>query len=318
MSRSRCFAPVRGRMMRATRLDGCGRPIYGDESVAISKGFVSVAFTANNEEGEAVNVTNANGESIVNEPAQTRFQNYTAEIQFAQVDPAVFSMLTGQDAIYDPVSGEAIGFSVNSDVNPGDSGFALEVWTGVPAVGCSEDEASQGSFGYMLAPYFQGGTFGDFTIENGAVTFSVTGAQTRTGTPWGAGPYNVQLVDGIPSPLSTPLLAADHLRVQVVEIAPPTERCGLVPLLDPSGPAVSSLETEVDGFEVAITPGGSPEGDPMWYEFGDGTWDYAPDGEYVHTYASEGVYTIIGYRGTSSATVTVSVPQGDGGGGDDG
>jgi len=63
MAQSRCFSPVRGRAMRVTRLDGCGRPVYGDGSVGVSDGFVSVAFTANTDEGEEINVTNAAGKS---------------------------------------------------------------------------------------------------------------------------------------------------------------------------------------------------------------------------------------------------------------
>ena len=51
MGASRCFSPVRGNAMRVTQLDGCGRPVYGDESVGVSDGFVSVAFTANTDDG---------------------------------------------------------------------------------------------------------------------------------------------------------------------------------------------------------------------------------------------------------------------------
>ena len=43
---------------RVTRLDGCGRIKPSACSSIVSDGFVSVAFTANIEEGEAITVTN--------------------------------------------------------------------------------------------------------------------------------------------------------------------------------------------------------------------------------------------------------------------
>jgi hypothetical protein len=306
MAGSKCFAPVRGRAMRATRLDGCGRPIYGDDNVAVSKGFVSISFTANNQETTEVLVENAAGERCIYEPARTSFTNYSLEIAFCNVDPALYALLTGQEVISDPVTGDAIGFSVNSDIDTSASAFALEIWTGSPQADACSDDQSQGSFGYLLTPYVQGGSFGDFTIENGAITFTITGAQTKVGSTWGTGPYNVQLVGGEPAPLSSPVLSGDHLRVLAVEVAPPTTYCGLRPLLDPTDPEVTSIAGTVDGLEVTLEP--TPAGtDPMWYDFGDGTWDYSETGSYVHEYDEAGTYTVIGYRGNSSATTEVTV-----------
>ena len=56
---TKCLSLVKGRRIRLTRLDGCGRPVYGDCSTAVSKGFISVAFTANTTESDEINVTNA-------------------------------------------------------------------------------------------------------------------------------------------------------------------------------------------------------------------------------------------------------------------
>lgn len=309
MAKSRCFAPVRGRVMRATRLDGCGRPVYGDGSVAVSEGFVSVAFTSNTTETDAIEVTNANGRNCVNVPSVTNFQNFGLQIDFCNVDPAVFAMLTGQEAIVDATTGDLIGFSVNSDVDTGDTGFALEVWTGVPGGDACSGEGAQGRFGYLLVPFIQGGTFGDFTIENGAITFSVSGAQTKVGSAWGRGPFDVQLIGGVPAPLEDPVKAADHLRVLVTEVAPPEDYCGTRPLLDPEAADVTAITATPDSedpftIEFAPTPAGT---DPMWYDFGDGTWDYTEDGTISHTYVDLGTYTVYGYRGGSSATVEVEV-----------
>jgi len=72
-------------------------------------------------------------------------------------------------------------------------------------------------------PFVQGGTLGDFTIENAAVNFTITGAQTKTGSGWDVGPYNIQ---GSPAaPLLTPILKGDHLHVQYTTVAPPAPGC---------------------------------------------------------------------------------------------
>lgn len=297
--------------MRATRLDGCGRPVYGPASMVATDGFVSVALTAQTEESESVTVTNAAGRVVVREAARTSLVGYTAEIVFTSVDPALFAMLTGQATVIDEVSGDAVGFRVNSDVDPLDSGFALEVWTGVPSVRCSDDEASQGTFGYLLLPFLQGGTFGDFTIENGAVSFSVSGATTTTGSGWGVGPYDVLLGPAsTPGPLAEPIGVSDHLHVQVVEIAPPESACGVFPLLDPTDSAITSITAVDDLLEVTFTavPTGATE--PVFWDFGDGTWGYSDTddaGVIVHTYEAAGTYTVSGTRGGATVTDEVVV-----------
>lgn len=306
--RSKCFTPVRGRVMRVTRTDGCGRPLYGPDSVGVSKGFVSIAATGNSEEGEAISVTNANGDICVSEPAKAQFQNFTLEITFCNVDPALFSLMTGQEVLTDPDTGEAIGFTVNSDVDTSASGFALEAWTGVPGVQCSDDPNAQGTFGYLLWPFVTGGVFGDFTLENGAVTFVVSGATTKTGSSWGAGPYDVQMVGGVPSPLSTPVQSGEHFRLQVVEVAPPPEFCGLQPAIDPNeGDALVSIAATDDGLEVTITP--TPSDTTPWAVWlGDGMWDYVEGGgAYVYVYDEPGTYTITAQRGGATVTETVTV-----------
>ena len=225
MAQSRCFSPVRGRAMRVTKLDGCGRPVYGDESTAVSDGFVSVSFTANSDEGTEINVTNAAGKTCVREVPCPTFLGYGVEIEFCNVDPALFAILTGQEPEYDE-EGYAVGFRINSDVLTCDSGFALELWTGVPGVRCSDESGSDAvPGGYLLLPYLQGGIFGDFTIENDAISFTVTGAQTKTGSAWGVGPYDVVRAGGVPAPLPGPIVSGDHLLVRYTDVAAPPAFC---------------------------------------------------------------------------------------------
>src|SRR5262245_56874913 len=163
---SKCFALVRGRAMRVTRLDGCGAVVLGPDSQVVSDGFVSVALTANTDEGTAISVTNAAGKVCISDEPCPTFTGYGIEIEFCGVNPELYAMMTGQDTVLDG-AGLAVGFRVNSKVDACDSGFALEVWSNVPSAAC-EPGAGQ-AYGYMLIPFVKGGIIGDFTIANDAV-----------------------------------------------------------------------------------------------------------------------------------------------------
>lgn len=221
-----CFPLVRGRAMRVTALDGCGRPKAGACTSVVTDGFISVAFTAVTEAGTDISVTNASGKVCVREAACATLTGYTVEISMCEVNPELYAMLSGQVPVYD-TAGAPVGFRVNSDRSGCDFGFALELWSSVPSVACDPgDTGAQGSFGYVLAPFVQGGTLGDFTIENAAVNFTISGAQTKTGSGWGTGPYNVVLGSGsTPAKLLTPITSGDHLHVQYTTVAPPTPSC---------------------------------------------------------------------------------------------
>jgi hypothetical protein len=219
-----CFSLIRGRVLRATKVDSCGAPVLGATSKVVSKGFISVQFTANTEEGEAISVTNANGDICVQDTPAPRFVNYALEIAFCGVDPNLINLMTGNPLVYDgSVTPEAVGFRVNSGLDLDAQGFALELWSSVPAAACVDGQAS---YGYFLSPFVKGGIIGDFTIENAAVNFTLTGATTRDGSGWGVGPYDVVDDAGTPSPLLTAIDDKDHLHVQITTIAPPVDECG--------------------------------------------------------------------------------------------
>jgi hypothetical protein len=223
-----CFSLVRGSAMRVTALDGCGKPKLGACANVVSDGFVSVGFTANTDTGTEINVVNAAGKTCVRDTPQPLFTGYAVEIAFCQVNPELMALVTGQNPLYNLQSGEADGFTIDSDISSGDSAFALELWSDVPADICAAGSA--GSFGYTLVPFLQGGVFGDFTIENDAVTFTVTGAQTKTGSGWGTGPYNVMPdATGLPAKLPRAIKKGEHLWVEKTSIAPPDPECDCNP-----------------------------------------------------------------------------------------
>lgn len=215
------FALVRGRAMRATRLNGCGNPVLGPDSVVETEGFISIALTANQQEGEEISVTNAAGNVCIQDSPPPKFVNYSVEIALCGVDPELVSMLTGQPIVLD-AEGVPVGFRQNSKVNVDLTGFSIELWSGVPQAAC--DTSGEASYGYVLLPFLKGGVLGDFTVENAAVNFTISGATTRDGSGWGVGPFDVvRDGDGLPAPLLSVITEGDHLHLELTTVPPPSD-----------------------------------------------------------------------------------------------
>lgn len=308
---SRSFPLVRGRKMRVTRLDGCGRPQYGDCNQVVTEGFISVGLTANINEGEEITVQNANGKTCVQDAPCAEFTGYTAELTFCDVDPELFAMLSGQEQVLD-ADGDTVGFRMNQDRSGCDYGFALEVWAGVPGQACGDAADAQGAYGYILLPFMQGGVLGDFTIENAAINFSITGAGSKAGSTWGMGPYDVALQsNGKPGPLLKPIARGDHLHVQYTEVAPPDDTGGCFPVMDPTHTAVTDFTATPSDLVVTVAPTpNSPDAtqEPFAVVWGDGSYSYITTTDPItHTYAVAGTYKVSVSRGGATITKDVTV-----------
>ena len=285
MATAKSFPLVRGRMMRVTKTDGCCGPAYGPDNSVVTEGFVSVALTAAITEPEEITVVNANGKTCVRDAGSPTFQGYGVEITFCEVQPCLFSMITGMPLVTD-ATGEVIGFKMNSKIALDSSGFALEVWMGVPGVACEAGANGAGGAGYLLLPCLSGGVIGDFTIENAAVTFSVTGAATKDGNAWGTGPYGDMA-------LNTPLDEDDHLYVAFTNVAIPPVTDGCVPLV-PSGMTISIVDETVT-LNLPRGAGGCWVNEST-VDWGDGTAPETVPGatsSVTHSYATIGTKTIV-------------------------
>lgn len=310
---TKCLSLVKGRRIRVTRLDSCGRPIYGDDSQVVSKGFISVAYTANTTESDEINVPNAAGEVCVYEPSVTSLVGYGIEIQFCNVDPELLALVTGQNVVLAADGTTVVGFDIDTKIGLENSNFALELWAGSPTGDACSTAGAQGSYGYILLPFVTGGILGDFTVENAAVTFTITGANTKEGNSWGVGPYDVMLDNSptpAPSKMSTPVSTTAALRTMIVDLAPPADACGARPVLDPALANLTAI-TPVEGdtpmeADFTVTPVSTG---PVWYNFGDGSWDFvAAPGAASHLYETPGTYTVSASQNGTWVTQTVTVP----------
>lgn len=245
------FPVVKGRVMRATRLDSCGRPAYGNCGQVTSEGYVSIASTANYDDGDDIEVENAWGSKCVRRDAEPELLNESLDIVFCDVDPDLFTMVTGFPGVYDAQTGKTIGYDVDVSVKPGDVRWALENWSSAEStVGC--DDSGDLPWAYFLWPFLSGGKISDYTIENGATTFGISGALTKSGSLWDRGPYLVTRDDeGDPDFLQEPIGPTRHRRTFYTTIQPPLPTDGCVPLDDP---AVGEATGVTAGAPGAFTP----------------------------------------------------------------
>jgi hypothetical protein len=225
---TQCFSLIRGKVMRVTRLDACGKPAPGPLSQVTTKGFISVALTAQTDTGTTIDVTNANGDRCVHDVPAVKFLGYNVVITLCEVDPTLVNLVTNQEVV-DDHTGNPVGFRMNSQVAQDGYGYAIELWSDVPGAVCSTGGGGK-QYGYTLLPFLQGGYFGDFTVDNAALSTILTGATTKDGNGWGAGPYNVVTGTSGAGPLLDPMDPDDHLNLQLTDVAPPAASCGAGPL----------------------------------------------------------------------------------------
>lgn len=218
-----CWSSIRGRTMRATRVDECGAPVEGTCSQVVTDGFISVELSPEIEEGEEITVRKANGSLCISDQGCPELKWINVEITMCLVDPDLFAFFTGYDLVLD-YAGKTVGNRVSSTVEC-DKGVALELWTDIPDQVCSATGVKK--YGYFLLPWLVNGIVGDFTIENDALNL-VINARTQVGSTWGVGPYNVDPTDAnnTPGPLQTAIGADDHLDMHLTTIAPPAAVCG--------------------------------------------------------------------------------------------
>lgn len=221
---TKCFNVVRGKRLRATRLDDCGNPPDGEtaNSLVVTKGFITVGLSPDTEGGTDITQMNADGDLCVVDRSRDQFKRWMVNMEFCDVDPALLEIVTNVTNETD-WDGDVVGIRGYQGAKAG--AFGLEVWAGVPGDDCVPGEPA--SYGYLLLPFVVPGVLGEVTIQNDAATFTVEG-HTRGGGGWGVGPYDVVPTSSgnTPGQLAVPMGSTEHHLLRLTTIAPPDPECG--------------------------------------------------------------------------------------------
>jgi hypothetical protein len=238
---NRSWSSVRGKVARVTRVNDSGVPQAGPCGTVTTDGFVSVGYSPEISEGEEIEVKKANGAVCVSDKACDSLRWIAISVEFCGVDPAIFSMMTGQPVVTD-YKGDLVGIRIGQAINC-NGAYGLELWSDVP--GSFDSVSGAKHYGYFATPAISNGVIQDFSLENDAATFTIAGT-TKPAPGWGRGPYSV---DGTgagntPRDLLTPFGATDHMDMHLVTIAPPaaTGGCAILTL-----PASYTTDTDTDG-----------------------------------------------------------------------
>lgn len=212
--------PVRGRVMRLTKLDNCGNPVSGAGGTFVTAGFVTVKATKNMDSGTEIKVRNANDTISVYQKGVMTLLNFDLEIDWSVPDVGAIAMMTGDPAIMD--AGALTAGWIEEALQQLGSYFALEVWTGIANQQCA---GTTQEYGYWLYPFIENGVVYVDDVASKEVLMNVKG-NTRQGNNWGKGPYDV--VSSAASPTVTPAWLANtlpstaHRLHQITTVAPPT------------------------------------------------------------------------------------------------
>lgn len=226
-----CWSAIKACCIRVVRLDSCGRPVTGPNSVGLSKGFITVTASADIEEGEEFLQKNACGELCINEKDCDILKRYNLTVNFCKVDPGLVELMSGNRAITDPVTGDFTGWASGSNVQCED-GFSLELWQKIAGSNCGTDGIQQ--WAYHAWPWVTGGVVGDLTFENGPFTFDMTAHTKAVGDgTWNPQPLVAAENDRGPFQVLAPgqgLLAGEHYLTTLTKVQPPCDgtECGLV------------------------------------------------------------------------------------------
>jgi hypothetical protein len=226
-----CWSSIRGKAMRATKIDECGAVVAGPKGTLTTKGFVQVSYSFEVDEGTEISVPDANGDLCISEPGTPTIKWVNVVAQFCRVDPDLINMFTGFPVVADAAGG-GVGFRVRDTIQA-NAGVGLEVWSDITGTGgvCAGGDRL---YGYFLVPWINKGVIsGDIVVQNGEATFELTGKGVK-GSQWDTGPYLVDAVDtpapGTPAKLATAIGANDLMDIHATTIAPPTPACGATTL----------------------------------------------------------------------------------------
>lgn len=296
-----CFTAFNGRAMRVTRVDACGRPLYGVAAQVVTDGFVSIGMSGEVREGTEIEMVNAAGNLCLSQKGADQLKWLSVEANFCQVDPDLVSLFQPNNTKLLDYAGNTIGYA-ESDLQNIDVGVAIEVWADVAGEDlCDNPDAGQ-TWAYFLLPWVVGGTMGDQTIENAGLTTTINSRTKRNGK-WGVGPYDVMAATAeTVGPMLVPVGAREHRRVFLTSVAPPDPLCGAQPLSNPDGPAFTLIE---GGTALTSTVQTALTGQSV--NWGDGSAPAALTAATPldHVYAAAGTYHVAVYATADPNDVTV-------------
>lgn len=215
---TRCYTPIKGRIMRIITLNECGVPVTGTGSVqVVMAGFTQVQASPAYETGDEYLVKTADAALCVNEKDADILKRFELTVDVCSIDPGLVAntispvrLLTYSEA---PTG---TGFAMAEGAAT--THFSLEVWQRVAGSGACDPSGAQ-RYVYNAWPHLLNGKIGDYSIAAEPSQLEFICESKPVSTLWTAG--NSWLGAGAVSVIQ------DHWFQNLTTVAPPTAVCGI-------------------------------------------------------------------------------------------
>ena len=183
---------------------------------------------------QEISVPDANGDICIEDRSPVALRWVDISLVICTLDPTMINLITGDPLVLDDATPtpNTVGFRLDADLT-GSASFGLEFWSGITGQAC--DPAGFTKYGYWLFPWVKDAQWGEWVIQNDALTITLT-ARAVYGGDWGVGPYDIRRDAVTPAtlePLLTPIGATQPMHYEVSSAPLPTPACGAVTLPAP-------------------------------------------------------------------------------------
>lgn len=164
-------AAIQGVAIRVTKLNADGTPQAGPSGAYVTRSFISVTSTPEQEDGDEFTQKAADGSVCVTFKAPDTLKRVTLSIAICDPDPELTQLLVGGTLLSS--GGQSVGYAaplVGTDPNP--NGVAIEVWSRAIKNG---KPTSTNPYWQWLFPYAKMALSGDRVIQNDILATEFTG-----------------------------------------------------------------------------------------------------------------------------------------------
>jgi hypothetical protein len=217
---SNCAAPIKGTMLRLVKVDICGNPVTGTNSMVVAtKGFVQVVQEPQYEDGEEFFERTADGSVCVNQKDDPTLKRMQLTVDWCEVNVSAMAyVLSARELTLGSAPTTGFGFVV-SEGQPTNR-FSMEIWQRVAGSGACDASGLQ-RYVYNAWPNIGSVQLGSYTIENGRSTLQFIGQSAGAGLQWGDGPGTGTSW----LPAGSAMTSVDHWAWNITTNAPPTAAC---------------------------------------------------------------------------------------------
>lgn len=215
---TRCYTPIKGRILRVVLLNDCGVPVTGTGSAqVVQSGFVQVQSSPQYETGNEYIQKTADAQLCVNEKDADILKRFELTADLCTIDPGlVANTISPARLLTFSEAPTGTGFAMAEGAAT--THFSLEVWQRVSGAGAC-DPSGLTRYVYNAWPHLVNAKIGDYTVATDPAQLQIIAESKAVSTLWTVGTswLGAGAVSVVP----------DHWFQNLTTVAPPTAACGI-------------------------------------------------------------------------------------------